>query len=337
MKTISDVAKAAEVSMATVSKVFNGYGDVAGKTREKILRIAHDMDYFPNHYASRLVSGKDEGICVILSMFGYNSSKDEYLTGLLSGIHSEAEKHGLRMIISTENAILRDDKNYVQFCRSNKFMGFIIHGLGMGDSEISHLVESEVPCVFIDIIIEGTKTVSVTTDNARACAETVDILAGLGHREIAFVAGSPDAWVTPERIRGYENGMKSHDLTPRIVQAEFVYPPAYEKTRSYILKHPETTALFCASDMIASAAMAACADLGYSIPQDISIVGYDDLSFASYLRPSLSSVAQDFFGIGATSLSTLIDIYQGRETPPVHYVPHEIKIRQSVTKNTRPA
>lgn len=335
MKTITDVAKAAKVSVATVSKVFNGYGDIAGETRERILRIARDMDYFPNHYASRLVSGKEEGICVALSMFGYNSAKDEYLVSLLSGIHSEAEKHGLRVVISTEKSILRDNKNYVQFCRSNKFMGFIIHGLGMSDPEIPHLVESEVPCVFIDLIIGNKKNATVTTDNVHSCTEVVDILAGLGHREIVFVAGRADSWVTPERTKGYETGMKKHGFSSRILSTDFSFSMGYERVQEHILRRPETTALFCASDVLAAAALAACADLGYTTPQDISIVGYDDLSLASYLRPQLTTVAQDFFGMGAASLTTLINMYNNREVEPVHYVPYEIKIRQSIWKNTR--
>ncbi|MDR2535438.1 MAG: LacI family transcriptional regulator [Treponema sp.] len=335
MKTIVDVANAANVSVATVSKVFNGYQDIADETREKILHIAKDMDYFPNHFASQLVNGKEEGICVILSMFGYQVSKDEYLVGILSGIHSEAEKHGLRVIISTEKAILRDGKNYVQFCGSNKFMGFIIHGLNMSDPEIPHLVESEVPCVFIDITIEGKKKVSVTTDNEKAAAEMTGLLAGLGHRHIGFVAGSVDSWVTPERVKGYCRAMGELGLNPCIIQSDFTYPVSYDTIQEHILKHPETTALFCASDVIASAALAVCADLGYAVPKDISVAGYDDLSFTSYLRPQLSSVAQNFFGLGAAALSTLISIYQEQDPGPIHYVPYEIKMRQSVAKNTR--
>jgi LacI family transcriptional regulator len=336
MKTITDIANAANVSTATVSKVFNGYNDIAGETKDKILQIAKDMDYFPNYFASRLVSGKEDGICVILSAFGYHVSKEEYLVGLLSGVHSEAEKHGLQVIISTEQAILHGDKNYVQFCRSNKFMGFIIHGLTMHDPQIPHLVESEVPCVFIDIIIEGKKTVSVTTDNVQACAETTGILAGLGHRHIAFVAGSPDSWVTPQRVKGYELEMLRQGLIPRIVRADFTYEVSYGKIQEHLLKHPQTTAFFCASDVIASAAVSACFDLGYRVPEDVSVAGYDDLSFASYMRPKLASVAQDFFGMGAKALSTLIDIYEGRKTAPVHCIPYQIKIRQSAAKNSRP-
>jgi LacI family transcriptional regulator len=335
MKNINDVASAANVSVATVSKVFNGYNDVSGETREKILRIARDMDYFPNHFASRLVSGKEDGVCVALSIFGRDSSKDEYLVGILSGIHSEAEKRGLRTLVTTGKAIIGANKNYVQYCHSNKFMGFIIHGLGMNDPAIQHLVASEVPCVFIDINISGKKTVSVTTDNIRACAEVVGILAGLGHREIVFVAGSETSWVTLDRVMGYTSGMKKQGLHPKVVQADFSYEVTYENVHEYILSAPETTAIFCASDVMALAAIAACAELGYRTPEDISIVGYDDLSFASYVRPKLSSVAQNFFEMGALSTTTLINLYQQEEVKPVNYVPYQIRMRQSVARNNR--
>ena len=336
MKTIVDVAKAANVSVASVSKVFNGYSDIADTTKDRILQIAKELDYFPNHFASRLVKGKVDSLCVILSMFGYNTSKDEYLVGLLSGIHSEAEKHGLRVVISTEDAVIgKGNRNYVQFCHSNKFMGFIIHGLGMSDPEISHLVESEVPCVSIDILLNGKKTVAVTTNNVRACIEVVDLLASFGHREIAFAEGSEDSWVTLERVKGYEEGMKRHGLVPRIIQTDFSYASGYSNTRAYLLKHAETTAFFCASDIVAAAAMAACLDLGFRVPDDISIIGYDDLSFVSYIRPNISTVAQDFFGMGAASVASMIDICEGKETEKVRYIPHELKIRQSMARNKR--
>jgi DNA-binding LacI/PurR family transcriptional regulator len=214
-------------------------------------------------------------------------------------------------------------------------MGFIIHGLGINNPEIDYLLDNEVPCVFIDINVSGKKIVSVTTDNVRACSEVVDILAGLDHRQIVFVAGSETASVTMERIKGYEAGMKKNGLVPVIVQADFTYNLAYSKVREHILKTPETTALFCASDVMAAAAMTACADLGYRIPEDISIVGYDDLSFASYLRPKLSSVAQNFFEMGAASTATLINMHHERDVQPVNYIPYEIRIRQSVARNTR--
>ncbi|GHU01450.1 LacI family transcriptional regulator [Spirochaetia bacterium] len=335
MNRIIDVANAASVSVSTVSKVFNGYSDVADATRDKILQIARKLNYFPNHFASQLVRGKEESLCVILSMFGHSASKDEYLVGILSGIHSEAEKQGLRVIISTGDGIIGNNKNYVQYFHSNKFMGFIIHGLKANDPEIDHLLDNEIPCVFIDINISGKKTVSVTTDNVRSCAEVVDILAGLGHQHIVFVAGSEMAAVTMERIKGYKAGMKKNGLVPVVVQADFTYEFTYKKVKERMLQAPETTALFCASDVMASAAMAACADLGYRMPDDVSIVGYDDLSFASYLRPKLSSVAQNFFAIGAESTATLINMHQGKEVKPVNYIPYEIRIRQSVAKNTR--
>ncbi|MCL2126816.1 MAG: LacI family transcriptional regulator [Treponema sp.] len=338
MKTIVDVAKAANVSVASVSKVFNGYSDISDTTRDRILQIAKELDYFPSHLASHLVKGKVDSLCVVLSMFGHNTSKDEYLVGILSGIHSEAEKHGLRVVISTENAVIgKDNRNYVQFCHSNKFMGFIIHGLGLGDSEIPHLVESEVPCVFIDILLKGAKKVAVTTDNVRACVEAVDFLVSFGHQEIAFVEGSEDSWVTLERVKGYREGMVKHGLEPHIIKTDFTYASSYSNTRNYLTKRAVTTAIFCASDVVAASAMAACLDLGFKVPEDISIIGYDDLSLASYIRPNISTVAQDFFGMGAAAVASLIDIYKGKETPEVRYIPHELKIRQSVARNTRRA
>lgn len=335
MKKITDVAEAANVSVSTVSKVLNGYKGVGSETREKVIRAAQELDYFPNHAASQLVNRREDTICVMLSSIGYMTSKDEFLVGLLSGIYHEAEARGLRVVIFTPDAILNMNQNYVQFCRSNNYIGFIIHGLQAEDPQIAHLAESEVPCVFIDNYVDGKKTATVSIDNRKACEEVVDKLVALGHRKITFVAGSLDSYVGIERKWGYDNAMEKHQLSSQIVIGEFCYEDAYENVRRYILDCPETTALFCASDAMAAGAVNACLDSNFKVPKDISVFGFDDLSFASYFRPRLSTVVQNFYVMGAESARVLLQMFEGKDTKKKNYIDYKIEMRQSAAKNSR--
>lgn len=336
MKNINDVAKAANVSPATVSKVFNGYKSVSEKTKERIFKIAEELDYFPNRSAVQLVSKNEDTIGVILSALGDIYSRDEYLLGIIGGIYSKVESFGYRVAMFTSKSILNNNQNYIQFCRSNNLIGTIVHGLEKDDPELTRLVESEIPCVFIDINVEGKNTAVISVDNENACKEVVDKLVGLGHREIVFVAGSQSASVTHSRTKGYLRGMEeNHIHSPQIIDGKFVKESAYEKVKEFMINNPSTTAFFCASDLMAVGALNACLDLGYQVPEDVSIVGFDNVSFSEHVRPRLSTVEQGFNEMGSRATELLLDIYEGKDVEKHCYLPHKIIIRESVARNRR--
>lgn len=332
MKTIKDIASLAGVSPATVSKAFNGHKSISEKTREMIFRMAEELDYFPNHSASQLARGKRETIGVVLSMMESRDIHAEYLIGIINGIFSKAESLSYRMLMFTPRTVERNNQNYVQFCRSNNLTGLIIHGLDRDDPQLEKLLISEVPCVFIDIDIAGTKTTNISVDNIMACREVVGILAGLSHKEIAFISGGEHSSVAVDRVKGYEAGMREHELEPHVIPCDFSKDIAYAKAKDYLLYHPETTAFFCASDLMAAGVMDACTDLGYNIPDDISVVGFDDLSLSQYLKPKLSTVAQDFFEMGSHAVDLLVDITNDNIVQPHNYVPYKIQMRSSTSR-----
>ncbi|MDR1531927.1 MAG: LacI family transcriptional regulator [Clostridiales bacterium] len=334
MKTINDIAKAAGVSPASVSKALNGYKNVNEKTREKILRIAEMYDYFPNRSAVQLASKAEDTIGLIMPMVSYNASY-EYLLGIISGVYNFAEAAGFRVAIFTSNTVENYNKSYVQFCHSNNLIGMVIHGLDNIDPQIMRLVESEIPSVFIDSDIEGKKTCVVSVNNELAGENVVDVLVGLGHRHIVFVAGPDYVSAAHGRLAGYRRAILKHNLEARVIPTRFFYQEAYDKSKDYILENPEATAFFCASDIMAVGALNACLDLKYRVPDDISIIGFDDLSITQYVRPQISTVRQDFYQMGRKSAELLLDIRNGVETPKRHYLDHELIFRQSAARNIR--
>lgn len=335
MHTINEVAKLANVSVSTVSKAFNGRKDISEKTRERILEAAKELGYSPNRFAVQLAGGKEDTIGVILSTLG-REDIPEWMLGIISGIYGMAELLGYRVQIFTNISVIKSYSSYIQFCRANHLMGLIVQGLDKDDANLVALAESQVPTVLIDIDLHGMKITSISADNEKACMEVIDVLAGLGHREIAFVSGSERSYVAEERWKGFKNGMTRRNLPiAHRIESNFTTSDAYDQAKNYLLRHPEVTAFFCASDSMAVGVLNACLDLRYRVPEDISIVGFDNLSFTEHTRPRLSTVAQNFYDLGGTAANSLVDLHQGKEVSSHIFSEFTVMIRESVGKNCR--
>lgn len=336
MTTMQDVAKLANVSVATVSKAFSGHKGVSQKTRDRIYSIAQELDYFPNRSASQLASGKKaDTIGVMIANMGDKEMHDEYMIGILNGVFKQSEILGYRVLLLTPNSIEQSNQNYVQYCHSNNLAGLIIHGLDHDDPQLDKLLSSEIPCVFIDNDIYGKKASNISIDNRKATSDGAEILIGLGHKNIVFVSGNPHASVALKRNNGYKDAMLKHNLSPKILSCDFNKDVAYKEVRDYLLINPSTTAIFCASDLMAIGALKACLSLGYNVPDDISIMGFDNLSFTEYIHPKMSTIAQDFFGLGSHSVILLEDIINDKEMQPVNFLEHKIVTRHSISRNRR--
>lgn len=325
----------AGVSVATVSKVFNGRKGVSEETRKRIISIAEELDYFPNQSASQLARGITETIGVVFSLLENKALQDEYLIRMINGIFNNAESLGYRILVFTTNTVERNNQNFVQFCRSNNLAGLIIHGLDRDDPQLDRLINSEVPCVFIDIDISGPKTTNISVDNINACIDVVNILTGLNHEKIAFVSGNLHSSVAQDRLTGYRTGMESRGLPLHVIECDYSKFNAYKLSKDYLLCHPDITAFFCASDLMAVGVLDACLELGYRVPEDISIVGFDNLSFTQHVKPQLSTVAQNFYEIGNQAVTLLVDIVKGKKVENHNYVPYHIEMRQSTLRNHR--
>lgn len=334
MKTISDIAKEAGVSVSTVSKVLNGRKDVSERTRRKVLEIAEKSDYFPNYSAVQLVRGQVDTIGVVFSNLGHADVKEEFILKLISGIYNRAEFLGYRILMFTAQYAVRRNQNYLQFCRSNNLKGLIIHGLESTDPQLEKLISSEVPSVFIDIDANGPLTSTISVDNQKACEQVVDRLATLHHQHIVFISGSDTSSVSFDRIKGFEKGAARNAIPKTaVLHADYTKEMAYQKAREYLFTHPDITAFFCASDLMAVGALNACMELGYQVPADISVVGFDNQSFTEHVSPKLSTVDQNFFEMGKQSVDLLILLSSGKKTENRYFVPYTILFRESIAKS----
>ena len=187
MTTIKDIARAAGVSITTVSRGLNGYSDVSEKTRKKILRIAKELNYSPNTLARSLVMNKSKTFGLLVSGLNQSSAKDNITFDMLAGINKFVGECGYDIVLLSTTSTKQREKTYTQLCRERRVDGVIIQGIRTDDPYLKEVVESDIPCVLIDIPLTSSTVGYVTTDNI------------LGAKEADTVFTYNDRGVAPDR------------------------------------------------------------------------------------------------------------------------------------------
>ncbi|ADE70947.1 MULTISPECIES: LacI family DNA-binding transcriptional regulator [Priestia] len=336
MTTIKDIARVAGVSVTTVSRALNGYSDVNEKTRQKIAAVARELNYSPNTLARGLVMQKSKTIGLLVSGISRESVKDNFTFEVLCGVNERASTLGYDLILFNTNTMMQREKTYTQLCRERRVDGAIIQGIKKEDPYLKEVVESDIPCVLVDIPVHSNSVGYVTTDNALGAKKAVEHLASLGHKHIGMINGHEDAFVSQERLNGYREALKECGLSFRsewVVSGNFEEKKAEKAVRELINRHKEVTAIFCASDLMALGALKACKELGLHVPKEMSIVGYDNIVLASYSSPNLTTVGQEVYQIGYEAADLLIEMLEGKETNMKRYLDTKLIIRESTDKN----
>lgn len=324
--TIRDIARAAGVSVATVSKVLNDYKTVSRATREKVLALVSEMQFRPNEAARSLVGRRSMTIGILLTA----GLSNPFFVHLLGGI-DEALKERSYDLIYLAQLSAHPEYNFVQHCRSRNVEGVLAFGFQLGELDADKLVASGIPTLFIDLNLTGPRAGYISSDNTEAVRGTVGYLAGLGHRRIAFVAGLPGSYVGESRLAGYREGMEAAGLP---ISAELVAVGDFTQETGYrgvqqLLELPERpTAIICCSDKAAIGALQAAREAGVAVPDELSVVGFDDIDEARVVHPPLTTVRQDMPRLGRLAIE-LLDrlITEPSGSPPVVITPTELLVR----------
>lgn len=332
MATIKDIAKAAGVSVTTVSRALNGYSDVSERTRKKIKQIADDLSYSPNALARSLVMNKTKTIGLLVSGISREGAKDNIVFEVLTGVNEYCGHVDYDIVLFNTSSSQQKQKTYTQLCRERRVDGVVIQGIKNDDPYLMEVVESDIPCVLVDIPIQGESVGYVATDNVAGAKQAVQYLVDLGHRQIGMINGHDRAFVSQERIQGFQDGLESNQLPYNedlVYNGGFSEKQAEDAAVSLLKKFPETSAIFCASDLMAFGVMRAAKRVGREVPEELSIIGYDNIILSSYVTPSLTTISQDMFKIGYSAAELLIDLLEGGNPPRSKIVSHELVVRES--------
>jgi LacI family transcriptional regulator len=336
MKTsIRDVAREAGVSVATVSKVLNGYPTVNEKTRERVLSIVRRTGFRPNAAARALVGQRSMTIGVLLT----TGLSHPFFNHIMAGMEQSLRTCGYDLIYLAQLSYHSKEYNFVRHCQSRNVEGVVVFGYQYEDMKIDELVESNIPSIFIDLEVNGPRVGYIRSDHERGIAQAVGYLRSLGHERIAFLADMPESYVGRLRLQGYRQGMNEAGLSVSdelVAVSDYTREMGREAMRRVLSASQRPTAVVCCSDNGAVGAMDAIQEAGLSVPDDISVIGFDDLHFASHVRPALTTIRQNMEQIGKLSVETLDKMIQDKEYPaPVVIVPTELILRDSCVSPKR--
>jgi len=333
MATIYDIAKATGYSPPTVSKALNDRFDVSAETKEAIRAAAAELGYVVNAGAKMLVTRKSylAGLVYEEGELGLGIQHPLF-AGIMNAFKSRMEGEGYDLVFLSRQ-VGGARMSLLDHCRYRGVEAVLVVNGWSGDPEIAALAASDLPCVSCNVALPGLPLVA--SDNESPSAEAVRYFAALGHRRIAHLAGPSDGPLSAgaERRSAFERAAAAAGLPlpDEYVQVAARWTPeegAAAFARLWAAE-PRPTAVYCAADFLALGVLDACRSLGVRVPEDLSVVGFDDAEWAAFLRPPLTTFRQDRRAIGERSAERLLDLLAGRPVPARDAIPVELAERAS--------
>lgn len=329
MATIQDVARSAGVSTATVSRVLSAPDLVAEPTRAKVMAAVDRLGYAPNQAAKMLRTLRTEKILVTVP-----DISNPFFSQVIRGVEQAAQAAGYSVLLGDTRHEPEREERYGEMLRRKEADGLIFLGHRL-PAVLADMVRTLGPRAPIVNGCEFSPELGVSSahiDNERAAAEAMEHLYGLGHARIGVITGPLASPISRDRLDGVHAAAKTHgrddDLT--VVTGDFSVEAGLDETLELLQRPTPPTAIFCFSDEMAMGALDALRRRGLRCPQDVSVVGFDDIRFAKHVSPALTTVAQPMDAIGAEAVRVLLDIFAGKaETLQQVTLPHRLVVRES--------
>ena len=336
MTTIRELAELSGVSVATVSRVLNDYPDVREETRKRVLEHARQLDYTPSAAARTLVTKRSDVIGVLLDTgAGHPDIHHPFFQEVLVGIKHGVGEGGFDLLLFATDLPGNgfETSSVLRRAKHHRVDGVVLMGVDPHDPEVQKLVRSRIPCVAVDLEVVGPRTGYVMSDNLAGGRAAVRHLHELGHRDVATIAGPTTTRPGVDRLLGYRAEMEALGLAGADgyeQQGDFYPDSGYEAMHELLALERPPTAVFAASDLMAVGALRAAQERGVRVPEDVSIVGFDDIQLAALVHPPLTTLRQDKIGLGRAAADTLLRMLDRPEsTPAVQALAVELVVRGS--------
>jgi LacI family transcriptional regulator, repressor for deo operon, udp, cdd, tsx, nupC, and nupG len=318
--TIHDVAREAAVSIATVSRVLNGGNTVNEAMAEKVRTAAERLGFRPNSAAQGLRSGAYRTIGVVVPDLG-----NPYFNDILKSAVAAASSDGYRMIVSDSGG---DPTEELTACRQqlSNVDGLLLLSPRMPADDLRSLAAQHVPVVIVNRQDETVDLPMTAADNYTATLELCQHLAGLGHRRVVYISGSPQAWQNNERWRGIR-AASTFGIQADRVPGDATIEAGYNATDEALDHDP--TAILAFNDLAAFGVITRLHELGRRVPEDMSVTGFDDIEIARHVRPPLTTAVSPKAQLGQRSWLMLRAALRGKEVPRYDPIPSQVVIRQS--------
>lgn len=327
--TIYDVAREANVSMATVSRVVNGNPNVKPTTRKKVLEAIDRLGYRPNAVARGLASKKTTTVGVIIP-----DISSIFYSELARGIEDIATMYKYNIILSNSDQNTDKELHLLNTMLGKQVDGIVFMGGNITDVHVEEFKRSPVPIVLAASVEEQAQTPSVNINYEQAIYDSVQLLVEKGHKRIAFVSGPMSEPINSVRkLAGYKRALEEADIAfddVLVAEGDYSYDSGIEALAHLLEQSDKPTAVIAATDEMALGVIHGAQDRGVSIPEDLEVIGFDNTRLSLMVRPQLTTVVQPTYDIGAVAMRLLTKLMNKEQVDDqIVELPHRIEERQS--------
>ena len=309
MATIYEVSKLAGVSLATVSRVTSNNALVSEKTRQKVLDAMEQLGYRPNSIAQSLASRRTNSVGILVSEL-----HGPFFGQMMAGIETQLRAAGKHVIITTGHSEEDKEKDGIEFLKSRNCDALIVHVEAVSDDYLKDLCQGDIPVYIMSRLVPGLEDNCISLDNELGGYLATKAVIDQGHTDIAYIAGPQFKADARNRLTGHQRALAEHNIEFKdslVYMGDFKETGGSQGLKHFIDTKQAFTALVCANDEIASGAMTCARELGYTLPQQLSIIGFDNVILARYMYPKLTNIDNPVNEMGQMAAKLVLkNVYQ---------------------------
>ncbi len=311
--TIRDVARRARVSVTTAARALGGYGYVSVETRQRVREAAAALDYHPNAIARSMIKGRTHTLAVVVS-----DNANPFFAAVVRGIEDTVLDQQYTVMLCNADEDPRKEAAYLRVIREKRVDGLILSPSGGPLALLRSLLAGGTPVVLVDRRVRGVRTDTVLVDNRAGARAAVGHLLRLGHRRIGIISGPRQVFTARERLAGYVEALRNAGVPVDrrlILEGNFKADSGYALAERMVSLPHRPTAVFTANNLMTLGALLRFKELGVQIPQEMAVVGFDDMPWAPILTPPLTAVAQPSYDLGVAAARLLLQRLRDPRTP----------------------
>jgi DNA-binding LacI/PurR family transcriptional regulator len=335
--TIRDIAERAGVSKGAVSYALNGRPGVSDSTRERIVSIANELGWYPNRAARALSAARADACGLVLARPARNLALEPFFMEFIAGVEVELASRSVALTLQLVEDVRHEIAVYRRWWGEHRVDGVLMVDLRVHDPRVDELVRLGLPAVVVGGPLRNRALPAVFHDEASVVVEAVQYLAALGHRRLAHVTGVSDFVHTGQRSAAFQQAIGELGLESDVIETDYSAESGARATRRLLSLPDPPTAIVFDSDLLAVTGLGVAQRMGFAVPDDVSIVGWDDSLISQVVHPPLTAITRDITGFGATAARQLLAAIDGEAMEDVQTVRGELTIRDSTGRPRRAA
>ncbi|MET0560878.1 MAG: LacI family DNA-binding transcriptional regulator [Gaiellaceae bacterium] len=333
--TIRDIAERAGVSKGAVSYALNGRPGVSDDTRGRILSIADELGWYPNRAARALSASRADACGLVLARPARTLALEPFFMEFIAGVEVELSSRSVALTLQLVDDARQEIDVYRRWWGEHRVDGVLMVDLRVDDPRVDELVRLGLPAVVVGGPLENRALPAVFHDEASVVVDAVHYLAALGHARIAHVTGVRDFVHTRQRSGAFERATTDLGLHADIIETDYSAEQGTRATRKLLSLPDPPTAIVFDSDLLAVTGLGVAQRMGFSVPDDVSIVGWDDSLISQVVHPPLTAITRDVIGFGVDAARQLLAAIDGEATEDVETVRGELTTRGSTGRPRR--